>query len=151
MFTQRSCIFCLKCGKYIASIYSKEMELGEHQTMTSEHGGSIMSFHRLKMYSMICLLMCLLPHKPLLTSTFMRNISLFKLPSHLPQRFTLSEEVIVSSRVPHGSDLDPLLLFMYINYNNIIYWNILNNNDMENLQIHLKMLGKSAFENKMVN
>jgi hypothetical protein len=32
----------------------------------------------------------------------------------------------------------------------IIYWKILNNKDMENLQIHLKRLRKWAFENEMI-
>jgi hypothetical protein len=75
----------------------------------------------------------------------------------------LSEEVRVTSGVPHGSFLGPLLFPVCVNYiwrniestirhfadDCIIYRKIINNKGMEELQIDLKRLWKWAFEIEM--
>ena len=75
----------------------------------------------------------------------------------------LSEEVRVTSDVPQGSVLDPLLFLAYVNdiWRNmkstirlfaddcVIYRKIINNEDMEKLQKVLDRLGEWAVENVM--
>jgi hypothetical protein len=76
----------------------------------------------------------------------------------------LSKEVRVTSEVPRGSVLGPLLFLAYVNdiwRNNektirlftddcTIYKKITNNKDMKNLQTDLNRLGKWTFENEII-